>query len=377
MRSRVSFYGMFISRIYVIASLGISVGLLGCEAQTSELSANSSDLVTVRTAVATAGESDRYLRLPARVEPSLHVLIHARATGLVSERRVDLGDVVKAGQVLAIIHAPEVDQAVREAEANRRQVEADLKLARTKFERARTLLAANAMAKEQHDEREGVLAITRANLAAASARLANLLEQQSFQIVRAAIDGTITARNIERGDRVIADQGAAAIPLFELSAIDPLRIVVYVPQDAAPLITKGQPASFKLSATSEEQLDTKVVRFSKIVSPDSGGMRVELEMSNPRQAIRPGMTGQVVLRLGNSSPLALVPIGALVQHGAITSVFRIADDGTLQLQRVKVGRNLGNQVEILEGVSIGDRVVLSPNMRLKPGQKIQLQTARV
>lgn len=345
----------------------------GCTGQAHENAGQ--DMPQVRIAVASESAPQDILSLPARVAPGLQVSIHARATGLVAQRYAGLGDSVKAGQVLAVIHAPEVDQAVRQAQAQRLQAAADLKLARSKYERTKGLVGSSAISKEQHEEREGAYEVARASLAAADARLANLHEQQSFQRVRAPIAGTITARHIEQGDRTIADQGAASQPLFELSTLDPLRVLVDVPQSAAMSIAKGQRASLRLAGSMATDKQAEVVRWSRRITQSTGGMRVELSLPNASGDVSPGMTGQLQLHLKQAHRPTLVPVSTLIQDGASTQVARLSSDNRIDLQPVTLGRNLGQRVEILHGISVGDRVVINPNAMLKPDMQVSISAS--
>ncbi|HGM8383671.1 TPA: efflux RND transporter periplasmic adaptor subunit [Pseudomonas aeruginosa] len=356
----------------IAALYGLVMALGGCgDGRKDDSQAVSAPEVQVAKAEAAAASLS--LRLPVRTEAGRLVRIHARATGLVAERRVNLGDAVAAGQVLAVIHAPEIDQAVRGAEAERELVQANLKLARTHYERARRLIESSAISRELHDEREGAFEVAQASLAAAVARLSNLHEQQGFQTVRAPIAGVITARHIEQGDRVIADQGAAATPLFELSTLDPLRVIVDVPQDALGQVIEGQQARLLFGRGDASSMDAKVARLAQRISPSTGAMRVELDLPNPARRIRPGMTGQAEFILDRSQPAALVPVSAIVQDGAQTQVIRLAESNRLDFRSVRLGRNLGNQVEITEGISAGDSIVLTPNAQLRPAQAVRVR----
>lgn len=356
----------------IAALYGLVMALGGCgDGRKDDVQAAS--VPEVQVAKAEAAAASLSLRLPIRTEAGRLVRIHARATGLVAERRVDLGDAVAAGQVLAVIHAPEIDQAVRGAEAERELAQANLKLARTHYERARRLIESSAISRELHDEREGAFEVARASLAAAVARLSNLREQQGFQTVRAPIAGVITARHIEQGDRVIADQGAAATPLFELSTLDPLRVIVDVPQDALGQVIEGQQVRLLFGRGDASSMDARIARLAQRVSLSTGAMRVELDLPNSARRIRPGMAGQAEFILERSQPAALVPVSAIVQDGAQTQVIRLAESNRLDFRSVRLGRNLGNQVEITEGISAGDSIVLTPNAQLRPAQAVRVR----
>lgn len=347
--------------------------LFGRSNALSETQAVPTSMALVRTTQAAAGDAIHTLRLPARAEANQHVLVHARATGIVAERRVELGDSVKSGQVLAVIQAPEIDQEVREAEAEAQLARANLSLAMTHYERARKLVESNAISRELHDDRLGAFQVAQASLAAAFARLENLRERQSFQQVRAPIDGVITARSIERGDRVIADQGAANTPLFELSALDPLRIVVDVPQSTLAQVEKGRKARVSFPGFLDAEADSEVIRLSQRVDSATGAMRVELHYSNPRQRVRPGMVGYAEFSLSVSNPPTRVPTSAVIPGGDADQVIVVGSDSKLDFRTVRLGRNLGDQVEIVAGIADGEVVVLAPNARFKPGDQVKTQ----
>ena len=349
----------------------LSSFLNGCG--NSSKASTEAELLTVTTAQAVAGKPSNELRLPARAAANQHVMVHARATGIVVERRVDLGDNVVAGDVLVVIHAPEVDQAVHEADAERSLAQANLILAQTHYERARKLIESGAISRELHDDRQAAWQVAQASLAAASARLYNLREQKAFQQVRAPISGVITARNIEQGDRVIADQGAASTPLFELSTLDPLRIVVDVPQSALPQMQKGRRARVEFIGFPDAETTAEVVRLAQRIDGATGGMRVELLVQNPEQHIRPGMMGYVEFSLPVSSPPAQVPTSAVIQSGSGDQVIVVDSNSTLEFRAVRLGRNLGDQIEVVAGIVVGERVVLTPNARFKPGTLVKVK----
>ncbi len=326
-------------------------------------------LPQVRTAVAAAAEASSELRLPARVEAGQRAQIYARATGIVQSRDVELGDRVRSGQVLARISAPEIDSSVREARAALIEAQAAETLAQGNLRRAEPLAAKALISQEQLSERRGAFDTARAARSAAEERVASLADIQGFQAVRAPFDGTITARNIERGDRVVGDAQGAATPLFEVSALDPLRVVVDVPQRAALQVQPGLEAIVAFADAGGEPAIARVERIARSISPTSNGMRVELTLSNPDERIPTGMIGEVRLHLPRTVA-ARVPLGAVQQGADGAKVAMIAAGDRLAFRTVTLGRNLGQEVEVLAGIAPGDTVVLSPNALLREGMQI-------
>jgi RND family efflux transporter MFP subunit len=353
------------------AVLGALVAVGGCARSAAE-QADVAEVPEVLTAQARAADAAYELRLPARALPGETAMIFPRVTGFVSERRVDLGDRVESGQLLAIISVPEIDQAVREAEAGLGQARADVELATLHHARAKSLIGSGAISQEEFNDRSGALDVAKAAMAAAQARLASARERQGFREVRAPFAGVIAARNVERGDRVVGDTGSA-VPMFELSALDPLRIAVDVPQAAVLQVQPGLHADVTFPELPGEVLKAEVVRSARRISESGGGMRVELSLPNPGDRLPSGMLGQVGLRVPRAAPVALVPISAVVQGPSQSRVAQVDEQSRLHFMDVKIGRNLGTEVEILSGIAAGDAVVLSPNSLLADGAEVRVR----
>ena len=267
----------------------------------------------VLTVKAKSADNAYDLSLPARALAGESAQIYARATGFVSERRADLGDKVEAGQTLAVISAPEVDQAVREAQAQLAQARADQELARVNFDRASALVGSGAISKELYSDRKANNDVAIAARAAAEARLSSARERQAFQTIRAPFSGVVVARNVERGDRVVGDSAAAA-PLFEVNALDPLRVVIDVPQHVALQIQPGIEAEVSFPELPGETFKAQVARSARTLSRDAGVMRTELRLPNPDGRIPAGMVGTVRLHLPRATPAVILPLSTVMQR---------------------------------------------------------------
>lgn len=354
-----------------IAALAVAcVSLAGCDkgrAVPAPAAAPEVALVQARAAAA-----DYVLTLPARAQAGQSAQVYARATGLVSARMVDLGDRVRAGQVLATIAAPEIDQAVRQAQAQMAQAEADLALARGNYDRAAAMLRGQLISREDYSSRLGARDAAQAALDAARAQLSSARERQGFGSVRAPFDGVVSARNIERGDRVVGDTASATVPMFRIDALDPLRIAVDVPQSAALQVRPGLRAQVAFPELPGERFDAEVVRTAQRISEEAGGMRVELRLPNPDNRLPAGMVGQVRLQVPRAAPAAVLPLAAVVQDGAAAKVAKVGQDERLRYVEVVLGRNLGLEIEVLSGVAAGDKVVLAPNALLAEGARVRV-----
>jgi RND family efflux transporter MFP subunit len=346
--------------------------LAGCSRSAAEQP--TAAIPEVLTVPARAAADNYQLRLPARAVAGESAQLYPRATGYVSERRADLGDKVQAGQVLAVISAPEVDQSVREAMAEVGRMRAALQLAKVNFERAAVLVKSGAVSGEMYSDRSANRDAAEAALAAAEARLSSARERQAFQVVRAPFAGVVVARNVERGDRVVGDSAAAG-PLFEINALDPLRVLVDVPQGAVLQMRPGLRADVTFPELAGEAFQAEVVRVAQSISADAGGMRVELRLPNQDGRIPAGMVGEVSLQVPRAAPAVVVPLSAVVAGANGTRVARLDAGSRLEFRPVRLGRNLGAEVEILDGIAAGDQVVLSPNALLQTGAQVTAKTA--
>jgi RND family efflux transporter MFP subunit len=349
-------------------ALSMAIALTGCNGSSAETTPPQAipDVLTVQ---AKPADNAFELRLPARALAGESAQLYPRATGFVSERRADLGDKVEAGQVLAVISAPESDQAVREAVAVLAQARADQELAKVNYDRAQVLIGSGAISKELYSDRKANFDVAVAARGAAEARLAAARERQGFQTVRAPFSGVVVARNVERGDRVVGD-AASAEPMFEVNALDPLRVVVDVPQNVALQIRSGVEGDVTFPELPGQTFKAQVVRSANAISRDAGVMRTELRLPNPDSRIPAGMVGTVALHLPRAVPVIVVPVSTVIQRGSGAQVATVVG-GKLDFRDVTLGRNLGNDIEIVSGVAANDTVVLAPNALLTAGSPVK------
>ncbi len=353
-------------------AVALSLALAACGASHAETTAPAaSPIAEVATAQAKAAATTTELRLPARALAGEAAKLYPRATGFIAERLVDLGDRVTAGQVLARIEAPEIIEAVHEAEAVLAQVRADLELAKLNYERASALVESGAVSREMFNERKAQFNVAQATQSAAAARLSSAKEKQAYLTVRAPFDGVVVNRSIERGDRVVGDSASTIIPLYEIASLNPLRIVADVPQSAVLQVQSGLAASVTFPELPGEELTAQVVRTAHNISEAQGGMRIELNLPNPDERLPAGLVGEVRIAVPRGVQALLLPLAAVMQGADGVRVARIDADGVVQFQNITLGRNFGVEVEVLGGLSEGDTVVLAPNALLTPGSHVK------
>jgi len=308
------------------------------------------------------------LPLPGNAQAILETGIFARTDGYLKARYVDIGSRVAAGELLAEIDTPEVDQQLNQATANLNEakanvvkLEADLALARTTLQRYQ-MAGAGTVSKQQIDEKnasvttaEKAVDAARATVNANEANVERLLDLQGFQKVYAPFAGIITARNVDPG-ALISSSVAASRELFRLAKVDTLRIFVYVPQSYAPDIKVGQSAVVSVREFPHRVFAGTVTRTAGAIDPASRTMLVEVQVPNPDGVLLAGSYATVRFNLQRSEPQLLIPSGALLVDAAGVRVAVVNPDNTLHYRPIEIGRDFGDEVEVLSGLN-GDEVV--------------------
>lgn len=341
---------------------------------------------TVRVAPVAEPTGPVVMQLPGETRAVETATILARATGYVRTRKADIGMRVAAGDVLAEIDAPELDDELAGAEAARQQSDAALNRARANAELARVtndryadLAKSGTASRQTADERRADLVmkqaevrVAEANLAASAAAVQRLKKLQGFETVRAPFNGVVVQRGVEIGDLVSAT-GAQPKPLFTVARDDLLRIQVSVPQSLADGVKPGTEAAITLPERPGAKFIGKVVRSSDALTTASRTLQVELELANAERQMRAGSYVQVNFTLPPSSSIKLVPASALMldPDGSGPRV-AIVKDGAVSVRKVLLGRDLGQQLEVLDGVANGESVVLNPPVDLIEGVKVNV-----
>lgn len=336
----------------------------------SALVAQAQEPAAVRTVAPVAVSDGRSYDLPGRTEPAEQARIFSRATGTIRERPVDIGDVVKAGDVLAIIDVPEIDRGIDAAKASIDQAVARADNARSIAKRSAGLLEARAVSREESEQREASSAELEASVRVARAELAKLEEEQKFATVKAPFDAVVAARRVDRGDFVRGDSSTTAEWMFQLIRIDQLRFAVGATPDVAMRIGNGQEASIRFPELAGKAFPAKVSRSSRSFDTTSGTMRIELLMENADLSMPSGLTGTVTFKLAPAPGTFLVPNNTLVLRDGKSTV-AIIESGKARYVDVVPGRNLGPQVEVTSSaLSAGSQVIVSPNALLRSGDAV-------
>jgi len=312
------------------------------------------------------------LSLPGDVHAFEQTEIYARADGYLLKWHSDIGSKVEAGQVLADIDTPELDQELNQARAVLEQAQANLTLARTSSERWQGLLQQHAVSQQEVDEKAGALAARQADLQAAEAAVARLSQLTSFKQVRAPFAGTITRRLVDPGALIRAGGSGNASALFQLAQMDTLRVHVNVPQAYLRDVATGAGVHVRVAEYPERVFAGKVVRTSGAFDPGTRTLLTEIEVPNRDGALFPGIHVDVELSLQQSNPPLVVPSTSVMVRSMGPQVAVVNESDAIRLQKVQLGRDLGQTVEIVAGLKEGDRVVTNPTDALVDGAQVKV-----
>lgn len=331
-------------------------------------------LRSVRVVRPEAAAGTSTLTLAGRTAPKEQALVSSRASGVVAERKVDIGDHVKEGDVLVVIEAPEIEQELQRARASVDQMKARLELARATLGRAESLVGKGHVSEQTVDERRATKMGADADLAAALAEVKRLEEVKSFQTIRAPFEGIVVARQVERGDKVSADSGQQGGYLLRIADLADLRIEIDVPQSYSLQVVPGVEAKVAFAELPDQALKARVARSSGLVDQTSSTMRAELLMPNPGHRIPAGLSGQVTLELGTADGTVTIPTNTLITREGRQMVATVDEQDRVRLKPVTVARDLGERVVIPTGLTVNDRVIVSPNALLRAGDQVEILT---
>ncbi|MDM0083329.1 efflux RND transporter periplasmic adaptor subunit [Variovorax sp. J31P179] len=323
----------------------------------------------VKTALPQTAGSGQTLALPGTLQGFTQSPISARASGYLKRWTRDIGSRVEKGELLAEIETPEIDQQLSQAIAARQQAAAALELAKSTVARWEGLRKKDVVSQQDLDERRGALAQASANLAAADANVQRLRQTEGFKRVLAPFAGVITRRNVDVGDLIDAGAGNGGRALFQLAQTDPLRVYINVPQAYAQLVKEGQPVVVTQTELRGQSFKGQVARTSGAIDSTTRMMQVEVALPNKEGILLPGAYVQVSLPLTPSRALS-IPANALLFRAEGTRVAVVDAEGKVRLRGVSIGRNYGDTVEVIDGISGSDRLVLNPSDSLAEGDLV-------
>jgi len=318
--------------------------------------------------------NDAALDLPGRLEAYIQAPIYARVPGYLKSWKHDIGAKVKAGEVLAEIDTPDLDQQLAQARADLSVAQANAKLAQIGAERWQSLASTDAVAKQDVDQRTFTWNANIAQVKAAQAAVDRLVAEEGFKHLSAPFDGIVTARETDIGALInVGATGGAQ--LFVVSETGKLRVYVNVPQNFVPSVPPGTKATIGVPEHPGKSFSGTVEASSQAVNPSTGTTLMQLIVDNGAGEMMPGDYASIHLQLAATADVLSVPSSALIFDAKGLSVATVAADNRVLLKPVSIGRDLGSVVELASGVSPSDRVIENPPDGISNGAPVRLAEA--
>jgi RND family efflux transporter MFP subunit len=313
------------------------------------------------------------LILPGNLQANYEAPIYARTSGYLKRWLVDIGTPVKAGQLLGEIESPEVDSQLRQAQADLATAEANRKIASVTADRWRNLRASDSVSKQEADEKISLAASNDAQVQAAKANVQRLRELSGFEKIIAPFDGVVTARNTDIGQLIVAGNNTGP-ELFRVADMRRLRLYVRVPQTYAAMMQPGLTADLQFPDRPAKVYTAKFDSTSSAIDQASRTLLAQLSVENKNNELLPGAYSEVHFKLpeGAGSAAYKVPANVLLFRSDGMHVATVGGNGHVVLKPVTIGRDYGSDIEIIQGLSAEDNVILSPPDSLTDGVAVRV-----
>jgi len=328
---------------------------------------------TVALAQLVPADANQTLTLPGNIQPFNKAAIYARVNGYVKSWDHDIGTHVKSGQVLVTIDAPDLDQQLGQAKATLASVKANEQIATLTANRNNILVQKQIVAQQMADQTSADAAAKKAVVDANEANVRQLEAMQSFKSLVAPFDGIVTARNTEIG--MLINSGGTGQALFEVSDLHRVRIYVQVPQAFSAGLVPGLKATFDMPQYPGSHFDATLSHISRSMNASSRSMQVELQADNADGKLFAGSYCNVHFEIPTGPNLVKIPSTALVAGGQVMQVAVLDHNDKAALKTVQIGRDLGDYVEVVAGLSPSDRIINNPPETLATGDAVRLAVA--
>ena len=366
---------------------GLSLGAWGNYSQQQEVLATAvqeRDFVpSLRVATVEASPGIMSVTLPCTTAAFAAANIYARATGYIAKRNVDIGDRAKAGDLLAQLAVPELDDQIRQNEATLNQLQSTLEqeqaalvFARQQSARYQDLAhkqAGTVQAAQQYasqlQQRTAAVGAAQHNIVAQENLVKALHQNRAYASVLAPFDGVITQRNVDVGTLVQGNDTGGTF-MFEVMQKDVIRVRVYVPQDAAFGVTPGVEAIVRVPELPDREFPGKVTRIADALQSGTRTLLTEIDLANPDGTLSAGIYCTVEFHIPRKTPSLSIPADAIIfnRNGTQVAVVR---NGKAEIRKVKLKRDFGTRLEVDTGINAGDQVILNPPVNLVDGSKVQ------
>ena len=314
--------------------------------------------------------------LPGNIQPLISSPVYARTDGYLKKWFFDIGAHVKAGQLLAIIQAPEVDEQLSQARSTLATAQANLKLAEITKDRYDSMFEKHAVAQQDRDNADGTYSANKTIVDADMASVRHYEALVSFEKVYAPFDGVITARNTDIGDLINAGSNSASkTDLFHISQTGTVRVYVNVPEEYSRGVKPGQTAAdIVLAEFPGQKFPGKVVRTAEAINGTTRTLLTEIDLPNPGNTLLTGSYAEVHLHIPSQNTTFLVPVNALIFRSEKLQA-GVVRNGKVELADLIPGHDLGSEIEVVAGLKAGDQVVMNPPDSLISGEQVNIVNA--
>jgi RND family efflux transporter MFP subunit len=362
---------------FLLFSVGlVAYGMVSRASQNSRLRelTEAQAVPTVAIVAPIAAQDHASLDLPGRLEAYIRAPIYARVPGYLKSWRHDIGDQVKAGDVLAEIDTPDLDQQLAQARADLSVAEANAKLAQISAERWQSLASTDAVAQQDVDQRTFTLNANIAQVKAARANVDRLVAEQGFKHLLAPFNGVVTARDTDIG--ALINVGAAGgAELFVISETRKLRVYLNVPQNYVPSVPPGTNATIRVPEHPDRTYSGTVEASAQAVNPSTGTTLMQLIVDNSAGEMMPGDYASIHLQIADGTNALRVPSSALIFDAKGLSIATVDADNRVLVKPVSIARDLGTVVELASGLAPNDRVIENPPDGIGTGATVRLAGA--
>jgi RND family efflux transporter MFP subunit len=363
--------------VFLLIAIAIVVfGLVSRAAQSSRLHdlTEAQAVPTVAIVVPSSVENHAGLDLPGRLEAYIRAPIYARVPGYLKNWKHDIGGKVKAGDVLAEIDTPDLDQQLMQARAALSVAQANAKLAQITAERWQSLASTDAVAKQDVDQRTFTWDANVAQVKAAQANVDQLVAEESFKRLIAPFDGIVTARETDIGALINVGAGGGT-ELFVVSETSKLRLYVNVPQNYVPSVPPGTKATIRVPEHPDKTYSGTVEASAQAVDPSTGTTLMQLIVDNSAGELMPGGYAGIHLQIAAAANVLSVPSSALIFDAKGLSIATVDLKNHVLLKPVTIGRDMGAVIELASGLAPNDRVIQNPPDGIGNGAEVRLAGA--
>jgi len=366
--------GLTIVIVLLVAAIVIIAGVLPRMRARAELRTTTNELAIPSVTVIhpKMGAPQTEIVLPGNIQAFTDSPIYARTNGYLKKWYADIGAHVKQGDLLAEIETPEVDQQLEQARADLNTAQANFNLSKITASRYQDLAKSDSVSKQDVDNATGDFEAKKAMVESAQSNVNRLLQMQSFEKIYAPFDGVITARNTDVGHLINSGASGPANELFHIASLNKLRVFINVPQEDSASTRPGLTADLTFQEFPGKKFKGTLVRTAESIDPASRTLLVEVDVDNKDGKLLPGAYTEVHLQAPPATPAVILPVTALIFRAQGLQAGVVDSNNRAQLRNITLGRDYGNEVEVVSGLKQQDQVIVNPPDSLVDGEELRI-----